>query len=56
MKEYIKPELEVMDFDFADVIVTSGNDETIKIKSSYYASGDAYDANNPELNDPFWSK
>ena len=24
MKEYIKPEFEVMDFDFADVIVTSG--------------------------------
>ena len=56
MKEYIKPELEVMDFDFADVIVTSGNDETIKIKSSYYASGDAYDANIPELNDRFLSK
>lgn len=56
MKEYIKPEFEVMDFDFADVIVTSGGDETIKIKSSYYASGDAYDINAPELYDRFLSR
>ncbi len=55
MKEYIKPELEVMDFDSADVIVTSG-DETIKIKSSYYASGDGYDTNAPELYDRFLSR
>ena len=56
IKEYIKPELEVMNFDFADVIVISG-DETPKLKGTYYASGDSqHDPSEPELFDLFLSK
>ena len=60
MKEYISPEMELVNLDCRDIIVTSDtntSDETsiLATKGSFYFSG-AVDPNNPDYSDKYLSK